>query len=143
MTRWFGGLRALLTLTLVALLPFGPAEAQESDQLNRVDPQVEFLSVSRAYSDMDAQYARVGVRREIAEIRRIAIGQSQSDVQAVLGRPAAGYDDGSLEFHLSLPLTARDRLICQYRVFLDGEGGVARAVWRRPQCAELALGRPN
>ena len=67
----------------------------------------------------------------------------ESDLQAVLGHPAIRNGDGSLEFHLSLPLTARDRLICQYRVFFDGSGNVERGVWRRPQCADLVLGQSN
>lgn len=143
MTRWFGGLSALLTIALLVLLPPGAVGAQERDQLNQVNPQVEFVSVSRAYSDMNVRYARVGTRRQIAQVRRIAVGQSKGELQTVLGRPATSYDDGSLEFNLSLPLTHRDRLICQYRVFFDDAGKVESAVWRRPQCAELVLGRPN
>lgn len=143
MTRCFGTRSTLLAMTLLALLPFGAAGAQERAQLNEVNPRLEFSSVSRTYSDMDARYALIGVRREIAQVRRIAIGQSQGDLQTVLGRPAIRNGDGSLEFHLSLPLTRRDRLICQYRVFLDGDGKVERAVWRRPQCAELVLGQSN
>lgn len=134
---------ALLATALFLFLPFAAAGAQERNRLNEVNPRVGFSSVSRAYPDMDAHYARTGVRRAIAEVHRIAIGQSQSDVQAVLGNPAIRNGDGSLEFHLSLPLTARDQLICQYRVFFDGNGSVERGVWRRPQCADLVLGRAN
>ncbi|GHH04816.1 hypothetical protein [Pseudodonghicola xiamenensis] len=143
MKRLFGGRSALLATALLVLLPFGASAAQDDDPLNQVNSRVKFSSVSRAYASMDATYARIGTRREIAQVRRVALGQSEADLQAVLGRPAIGYDDGSFEFHLSLPLTRSDRLICQYRVFLDGEGKVERGVWRRPQCANLVVGREN
>lgn len=143
MTRCFGGRSTLWAMALLVLLPFGGAGAQGLAPLNEVNPRVGFSSVSRAYSDMDARYARTGVRREIAQVRRLAVGQSQTELQAVLGRPALDLGDGSFEFHLSLPLTQRDRLICQYRVFLDGDGRVERAVWRRPQCAELVAAQSN
>ena len=133
----------VLAIALLALLPFGIANAQERDRLNEVDPQAGFSSVSRAYPSMNARYARVGTKRLIAQVRGIAVGQSQDRVQAALGRPTIGNSDGSSEFHLSLPLTRRDRLICQYRVFFDGAGRVERAVWRRPQCAALVLGAPK
>lgn len=141
MTRWSGGRSALLKLALLALIPFGVSAAHASDQLNQVNPRVEFSSVSKAYPDMDQRYVRIGTPREISQVRGIVVGQSQSDLQAALGRPAHTYSDGSMEFHLSLPLTPRDRLVCQYRVFFDGQEKVARGIWRRPQCAELVLGQ--
>ncbi|SDO88790.1 hypothetical protein SAMN05216196_11233 [Lutimaribacter pacificus] len=141
MTRWFGARSVLLTIALVALLPVGPAGAQQGDRLNQVNPRVGFTSVSRAFPEMDARYARVGTRRNVAQVRSIAVGQPLNDVRATLGSPAVGYNDGSFEYHLSLPLTGRDRLICQYRVFFDDEGRLTHGVWRRPQCADLVLGR--
>ncbi|MBO1907989.1 hypothetical protein J4G37_24210 [Microvirga sp. 3-52] len=143
MTRGFSRRNTFLAMALLVFLPFSSAGGQEIDRLNEVNPGVEFSSVSRAYPDMNARYARVGAEHSIVQVRRIAIGQSQSDLQALLGRPATSYGDGSFEFHLSLPLTRRDRLICQYRVFFDGAGKVERAIWRRPQCAELVLGQLN
>lgn len=137
------GRRSLLTMTLLALLPFSDAGAQERERLNQVNPRAEFSSVSRAYPSMDARYVRIGTRRSIAQVRRIAVGQSQRDLQAALGRPAISHGDGSAEFHLALPLTRRERLICQYRVYFDGNGNVDHAVWRRPQCAALVLGQSN
>lgn len=143
MTRWFGGRGALLALALLLSLPFGAAVAQGGDPLNEVNPRIEFSSVSREYADMDMRYVRTGSQREIAQVRRVAVGQSSDELQSILGRPAFGHGDGSHEFLLSLPLTARDRVICQYRVYFDGDGKVERAVWRRPQCADLVLGRLN
>lgn len=140
MTTWFGGRSALLKMAVLAAISLGAAGAHASDPLNQVNPSVGFSSVSKAYPDMDARYVRVGTEREIADVRRVAVGQSQPDLQAVLGRPALSHGDGSMEFHISLPLTQRDRLICQYRVFFDGENKVNRGVWRRPQCADLVLG---
>lgn len=143
MKRMLGGLRSLLTLALVILLPATPLAAQDEDVLNQVNPRVGFTRVSRAYPTMDATYARDGTRRTIAQVRRLEVGQTLEQVQAVLGGAQVGYDDGSFEYHLSLPLTDRDRLICQYRVFFNEEGALTRAVWRRPQCAELVLGQLN
>lgn len=143
MKRCFGGRAFLVAAALVALLPIGIAGAQESNQLNQVNSRVEFSSVSRTYSSMDPRYARNGTRRSLAQVRSITVGQSQDSLQAALGRPALRNGDGSLEFHLSLPLTGRDRLVCQYRVFFDGQGQVERAVWRRWQCADLVLGKLN
>lgn len=143
MTQCLRGQGRLLAIALLALLPAGAAAAQDRDRLNEVDPQAGFSSVSRAYQSMNARYARNGAKHAIAQVRGIAVGQPRERVQAALGRPAIRNGDGSYEFHLSLPLTRRDRLICQYRVFFDGAGHVERTVWRRPQCAELVLGTPK
>ncbi len=143
MTYAYGRRPTLFAMALLMLLPVGSAVAQGADLLNEVSPNAGFSSVSRAYPDMDARYARTGTRRDIAQVRRVAVGQSRSDLQAVLGRPAIRNGDGSSEFHLSLPLTGGDRLICQYRVFFDGQDTVERAVWRRPQCADLITGRQH
>ena len=143
MTQGFGVRAACLAIALLGLVAFGLSSARASGQLNEVNPAAGFSSVSKAYPDMDARYVRSGTRRAIAQVRRTAVGQSQSELQAILGRPALRNDDGSYEFHLSLPLTRRDRLICQYRVFFDGEGKVSHAVWRRPQCADLIAGKRN
>jgi len=143
MTRFFDALRAVLAAALVVLMPFAPAAAQEANLAHVVDPGAGFTSVSREYPDLNAPYSRDGMRQRIAKIRSVEVGMSRSDLQRVLGRPAVGYTDGSLEFHLALSLTGRDRLICQYRVFLDDQNAVERAVWRRPQCADLVFGRLN
>lgn len=143
MTHLLGVRRALLAISLLALLPFGPATAQASDPLNQVNAKVGFTSVSRAFPDMDARYARIGTRREIPQVREIAVGQPHGAVQSALGRPAVGRSDGSYEYYLSFQLTGRDRLICQYRVFFDDEGKLTQGVWRRQQCADLVLGRLN
>lgn len=143
MIQWFDRRRALLTMAILILLPAGTAGAQEIDRLNQVNPRVGFTSVSRAFPKMDERYVRVGTRRNVAQVRSIAVGEPLDDVRAALGRPAVGYNDGSFEYYLSLPLTGRHRLVCQYRVFFDGEGRLTHGVWRRPQCADLVLGRLN
>ena len=105
---------------------------------------MEWLApVSYTHLDVYKRQARNGAKHAIAQVSGIAVGQPRERVQAALGRPAIRNGDGSYEFHLSLPLTRRDRLICQYRVFFDGAGHVERTVWRRPQCAELVLGTPK
>jgi len=143
MTQSLGARAALLTIAVCTFASLGLSSARASDKLNQVNPRAGFTSVSKVYSDMDARYVRIGTKRDIAQVRRIAIGQSQNTLQAVLGRPAHRNSDGSFEFHLSLPLIGRDRLVCQYRVFFDGAGKVSRAVWRRPQCADLIAGKRN
>lgn len=144
MTRLFDARRAFLSAALLIILPLGNAVAQGGNPAHEVDPEAGFSSVSREYPDLNAPYSREGMRHRIAQIRNVKVGMSLGELQKALGRPAIGYDDGSLEFHLSLSLTGRgDRLICQYRVFLDGQNTVERAVWRRPQCADLVFGRLN
>ncbi|WP_199259956.1 hypothetical protein [Paracoccus binzhouensis] len=143
MTPWSGQRAALQRLAVIAIASLCVSTAQASAQLNEVNPRVGFTSVSKAYPDMDARYVRIGTPRTIEQVRSIAVGQSKVEIQAALGRPAVRNGDGSFEFHLSLPLTGRDRLICQYRVFFDNGGNVSRAVWRRPQCADLVAGNRN
>lgn len=143
MTRRFFSHTRLLALAVLAMSAFPQASAQEQDLLNGVDPGAGFTSVSRAYSSMDAEYERTGTELEIDQVRTIEIGQLRDDLQLVYGSPAHNNLDGSAEFHLSLPLTEKDRLICQYRVFFDGEKKVERAVWRRPQCADLVVQQLN
>lgn len=141
MTQRSGVRDVLLKTAFLGAILLGGCVAQTGGSLDQVNPGAGFSQVSKAYPDMDARYVRVGAPRTISEVRRISVGQSRSDLQAVLGRPAVQNGDGSYEFHLSLPLTGRDRLICQYRVFFDGEGKVSRAVWRRQQCADLVARR--
>lgn len=143
MTKWFGARATFLQLSIVTFASFFLSSAHARDALNQVNPRAGFTSVSKAYSDMDKRYVRVGMPRDIAQVRRIAVGQSQATLQATLGRAAHRNGDGSLEFHLSLPLVGRDRLICQYRVYFDGAGKVSHAAWRRPQCADLVAGKQN
>lgn len=130
-------------IVLIGLILFGISTAQASDKLNEVNPHAGFSSVSKAYSDMDARYVRRGTAITIAQVRQVSVGQSRNDLQTTLGRPAISNKDGSYEFHLALPLTTRDKLVCQYKVFLDGKGQVERGVWRRPQCADLVAGKRN
>jgi len=134
--------RAVLSKTaFLGLIALCGTAAQASDHLNDVNPGAGFSSVSRSYPSTNARYARIGTPRELAQVRRIAIGQSENDIQGLLGRPAIRNGDGSYEFHLSLPLTRRDRLICQYRVYFDGARKVSHAAWRRPQCANLVASK--
>ncbi|MEN9063230.1 outer membrane protein assembly factor BamE domain-containing protein [Ponticoccus litoralis] len=141
MTRFGGAHRALLATALLLVLPPGTATAQTANPAHQLDPKAGFSSESRRYPDMNATYAREGHEERIARIRSVQPGMSRLDLQRTLGRPAIGYRDGSLEYHLSLSLTGRDRLICQYRVFFDDDGAVERAAWRRPQCANLIWAR--
>ncbi|WP_306154318.1 hypothetical protein [Roseovarius sp. MMSF_3281] len=137
MIRHCGAYRALLMTAILSLSPLGGVTAQEADSVQMVDPNAGFSSVSREYPDLNVPYSREGVKKRIARVRSVRPGMSRRDLQRALGRPAIGYGDGSLEFHVSLPLTGPSQLICQYRVFFDDDGMVDRAVWRRQQCANL------
>ncbi|WP_417588857.1 outer membrane protein assembly factor BamE domain-containing protein [Pararhodobacter oceanensis] len=137
MKRHFAVPGTLLAIAILATLPLGTTAAQVGNPVHQVDPNAGFTSVSREYPDLNAPYSREGVERDIARIRSVTPGMSRLDVQQILGQPVTQHTDGSMEFHLSLSLTGRDRLICQYRVFFDDEGAVERAAWRRPQCADL------
>lgn len=143
MIRFINARRVVLSAALLALLPLGHIAAQQAQSAHVVDPGAGFTSVSREYPDLNAPYSRDGMRQRLAQIRNVQIGMSRAELEQRIGRPAIAYTDGSLEFHLSLSLTGRDRLICQYRVFLDDQNTVERAVWRRPQCADLVFGRLN
>lgn len=134
---------AFYQIALVGLFSFGITNVQASDQLNEVNPRAGFSSVSKSYSDMDVRYVRRGTPRTVDQMRHVAIGQSRNDLQAALGRPAIRNGDGSYEFHIALPLTGRDKLVCQYKVFFDDQDKVNRGVWRRPQCADLVAGKRN
>lgn len=143
MIRWLSGRNALIAMVLSALLPMGGTAMADIDVLNLLDPKREFSRVGRAYGDMDARYVRVGTPRSLAQVRSIAIGESKQDLQGAIGRPAFAHSDGSWEFHLALPLTQRDSLICQYRVYFDAGERVKGTVWRRPQCADLISSARN
>lgn len=139
MAHCLGKMHGHIAIALLAALPLS-AHAQDRHKLTEVNPNAGFSSVSRAYPGLNARYARIGTPRTLAQVRTVAVGQSQDRLENALGRPAIRNGDGSYEYHLSLPLARRDRLICQYRVFFDGDRHVERAVWRRPQCAALVLG---
>lgn len=141
MTSRFSGYSALVAMTVSVLLPIGGAAAGGSEGLHLVDPASRFSQARRDYPDMDARYVRPATPISIAQIRQVMLGQSKQELEQTLGQPAFGHEDGSWEFHVSLPLTSNDRLVCQYRVYFDGEGLVTGAVWRRPQCADLVATR--
>ena len=139
MTRWFGARSALIAVALSTLSPVGGAALAQETALNQVDPGRGFSRASRAYSQMDPRYVRPGNRRTVAQVRSVDVGESKQELQGAIGRPVLAYGDGSWEFHLALPLTQSDTLVCQYRVFFDAQDRVESAVWRRPQCADLVL----
>lgn len=147
MKRWIIGGRALVAVGLVAMVAGSGLWAQGTMQIsaavNEVDPRVGFTSVEREYQTMNPRYSRRGNQLKVAEVRRVTPGQTLPELEAVIGQPALVYSDGSLEFHLSLPLTERDQQVCQYRIFLDAEGRVTRGVWRRHQCAGIVTGQLN
>lgn len=127
---------ASLALLLLLPLTLTPAQAQMA-VMNQQNPGAGFSTVERDYPSMDRRYSRSGNVTAVDDLRELRRGETREQLVATLGQPAIAYNDGSWEFHLSLPLTQTDRLICQYRVFFDAEGRVDHGVWRRPQCADI------
>ncbi|TGD65747.1 hypothetical protein EYC08_07690 [Tabrizicola sp. WMC-M-20] len=144
MMTWLGSKRAVLALTFSLPLLAACVGGPTPDRLNLVDPDEGFSRVWRDYPDMDARYARSGSRDTLSAVRTVAMGQDGGTVESAIGRPRIiSPESGMSEYNLSLSLTGRDRLVCQYRVYYDAEGKVKGSVWRRPQCADLVTGRVN
>ncbi|SEL93194.1 hypothetical protein SAMN05444413_12316 [Roseivivax marinus] len=137
----FAALATSLTLAAGALSV--AAEVPAVDRLNAVDPGLDFTRADRAYVSMDQQYSRVGTELSLDQVRQVAVGQTRAELLTVLGRPIGQHQNGAWEFQLALPFLQDDQLICQYMVFFDGDDLLERAVWRRPQCADLVTGGVN
>lgn len=129
----------LITTVFLSLLP---AHAEVS-ALNVLASDTEFPKVRRTYASMDVRPVRLGTHLSIAQVRRVALGDSQGQLVRAIGKPVSAYKDGSWNFNLALPLSQRNRLICQYRVFFDSEKRVTGTIWRRPQCAEMVIHKGN
>jgi len=140
MTCLFGGRAALFAMALSIMLPVGATAVAQDSALNIVDPNRGFSRASRAYAQMDPRYIRVGNLRSAAQVRSVEVGESKQELVGTIGQPVLAYGDGSWEFHLALPLTQGDTLVCQYRVYFDANELVESTVWRRPQCANLVIG---
>jgi len=132
-TAILAGLSAALFLSLSS------AKADVTE-LNLVGPERIFPRVWRAYPNMDASFERIGTPRSIAQVRRVEIGYSKQQLVRAVGQPVSAYEDGSWNFNVALPLPQNNRLICQYRVYFDGQSQVVGSIWRRPQCAALVVG---
>lgn len=113
----------------------------EVTELNVLGPEKGFPRVSRAYPEMDAEFVRRGTPRTVEQVRRIAIGSSKIQLVRAIGQPVSAYKDGSWNFNVSFRLPQGNRLICQYRVYFDQAEHVAGTVWRRSQCANIAIGK--
>lgn len=92
MTRWSSRGCALLMMAFCSIAPLATAQTQAmassaDSALNVVDPKAGFSSVTRSYSGMDARYVRTGTQTKIAQLRSIAIGEPEAEVEDELGRP--------------------------------------------------------
>lgn len=139
MTRLFFALRGFSAVLATVLA--GSVVAAEAAPLNRVEPERGFSRVWRAYPDMDARFARESTPRTLAQIRSIALGNTKQQLVNAAGQPVTANPDGSWNFHVSLPIPQKNRLVCQLRVEFDSAGKVSGTVWRRPQCADLVTGK--
>lgn len=129
-----------LAAAVIAVLPIGTAFADVTE-LNVLGPDKDFPRVSRSYPSMNATFSRNGVKREISEVRKVAIGIDKRQLVNAIGRPVSAFNDGSWNYNLALRLPQGNRLICQYRVYFDNDERVSGSVWRRPQCVNLATGK--
>ncbi len=130
----------LICAAVIGLIACASAMADVTE-LNVLGPEKGFRRVSRAYPDMDAEFVRRGTPKTVAQVRRIDIGSSKTQVVRAIGQPVSAYKDGSWNFNVSFRLPQGNRLICQYRVYFDQTDHVAGTVWRRPQCANIATGK--
>lgn len=141
MTAWFASRSALISLALAGLMSFGGSVvAEETEDAHVVDPDRGFSQVERDYPDMDERYSREGVPPGLEAVRSVSLGMSRDELLSAIGEPKLVGDDGNWEYHLALPLTERDSLICQYLVHLDADDRLSQAAWRRPQCGDLVKG---
>ena len=130
----------LICAAVIGLIPCTSAMADVTE-LDILGPEKSFPRVSRAYPDMDAEFVRRGTPRTVAQVRRVAIGSTKTQLVRAIGQPVSAYKDGSWNFNVSFRLPQGNRLICQYRVYFGQDGQVAGTVWRRPQCANIATGK--
>lgn len=109
--------------------------------LNRVDPAAGFTSVDREYQGMDDRYVRYGVNRSHRQIQNVAAGQSKRQVVSALGQPISADQTGAWNYEVNLPLTKADDLVCQLKISFDENELVNGAIWRRQQCADIAVAK--
>src|SRR5690606_106150 len=76
--------KGAFAVVLAMVLSCGGVAAQGVDALNGVDPGRGFVWADRAYPAMDAEYARVGRPRGLAQVRSVALGQSREELQGIL-----------------------------------------------------------
>lgn len=109
--------------------------------LNSVDPAAGFTSVDREYPGMDDRYVRYGVDRNHRQLQKLAAGQSKQQLVAVLGEPISADQTGAWHYEVNLPLTKDDDLVCQLKVSFDENELVNGTIWRRQQCADIAVAK--
>lgn len=129
----------LVSITL-SLLPVNWALADAVTELNVLASDAAFPRVSRAFTDMDAQFVRRNFLRTVAQVNQVQVGTAKTDLIRMVGQPVSAYSDGSWNFDLSFRLPQNNRIICQYRVFFDDQDRVAGTIWRRPQCTDIMHG---
>lgn len=142
MTRVSFACRQFLAAALIGLAL--PAGAGAISGLNVVAPDAGFSDVERSYAGMDETYARSGTARSAQQMRKVALGQDKAALVRYAGKPVLANQDGSWDFDIRLPANdRRSTLVCQYRVYFDTEQKVSGTAWRRPQCAEIVIGKKN
>ena len=132
--------RKIATMLCAILIPMLPATVAFADavtELNVLQSDAAFPSVTRAFTQMDATFARRNFLRTVAQVNQVQIGISKDGLVSAVGQPVSAYSDGSWNFDLSFRLPQNNRIICQYRVFFDDQDLVSGTIWRRPQCVDI------
>lgn len=95
----------------------------------------EFEDARVKVKDLGSGYVRQGVAIEPKAISQVVPGLSRSDVRGLMGNPVDETSQQWWFYNISLPLeSARDSLVCQFRIAFDSAGQVSSTQWRRPQC---------
>ena len=103
----------------------------------------KFTDVTVDPATLSSKFVRVGANTPLSRILSVQKGQSEAQVNQLLGRPIAVANANGAptwEYQFSLPLSdGKDSLVCQFIVKFSGATrAVDQTYWRRPQCQALA-----
>lgn len=106
----------------------------------------DFKDASVQLEQLGGNFIRRGFFVEPDKLSRVAVGESRSRVQEILGEPVERSGEEWWFYNINLPLGEEgDYLVCQYRIAFDTQSEVSEVAWRRPQCRDYyeALTRPK
>jgi len=131
---------SLINRLIIGLLASGiqfSAVAQGESQTPK------FTDVTVDAATLNSKFVRVGANTPMSRILSVQTGQSEAQVNQLLGGPIAVSSTNGApywEYQFSLPLSGgKDSLVCQFIVkFSSASRVVEQTYWRRPQCQALA-----
>ncbi len=136
-----------LLAILLACIYTGDVTAQPNGQDQPIDQdpnpesssELPFSDISVSLSKLGENYLRTGSFVKAQKMAKVQPGTSQQQVITYLGMPylKGQYPGGEAwEYHINLPITENDVIVCQYQVAFTDEK-VSNLAWRRPQCESL------